>query len=396
MIFKNIFRKQDAERNFKKEAIIITFGLIVLVIVILILFYLFVFKIDFNKELHKEVKSNKNYQINTKQNKIKNNNKIIKQEIKEEIKQASTTKWRCLKKNEIAESQIKDDGIVGAEAIIIVKNKDTHEILKEFKINNILHIYQPTKIRKCGIYVSKLINYDVNKIKQKPNSRGELWKYDYNGNSQKILTLDEKDENGKYISYYSSDFRVSPDEKYISLIHGYMYGDDFSLIIKDLNTKKDAFVLYYNDLAPKINSQLPGIFNFRDWTKDSRYFWFAITAGANLFAYARIDTKDWSYTVYDVPDGQMGGEKLNLETGWVTHHTDLVWVGIYDIVEEIKKERREQGIGTKLYIYNLFTKEKKLVYETNEPLWFSKPKWLSDIELEYTLPSGEKKVYIIK
>lgn len=30
-----------------------------------------------------------------------------------------------------------------------------------------------------------------------------------------------------------------------------------------------------------------------------------------------------------------------------------------------------------------------------EPLWYFKPKWLSETELGYTLPNGEKKVYKI-
>lgn len=53
-------------------------------------------------------------------------------------------------------------------------------------------------------------------------------------------------------------------------------------------------------------------------------------------------------------------------------------------------------IGTELYIENLFIKERRFIASTTEPLWYFKPIWISDTELEYELPSGEKKIYKIK
>jgi len=45
----------------------------------------------------------------------------------------------------------------------------------------------------------------------------------------------------------------------------------------------------------------------------------------------------------------------------------------------------------------LFTKEDRLIESTKEdPIWFYKPEWISENELEYELPSGEKKIYNIE
>jgi len=54
-----------------------------------------------------------------------------------------------------------------------------------------------------------------------------------------------------------------------------------------------------------------------------------------------------------------------------------------------------KGIGTELYIENLLTQKRLFVDKTGEPLWYFKPKWISDNELQYEMPSGEKKIYVI-
>ena len=86
---------------------------------------------------------------------------------------------------------------------------------------------------------------------------------------------------------------------------------------------------------------------------------------------------------------------MNIEKGLITVHPGNVWYGIADVTEQEKAERRKQGMGTELYIENLLTKKREFVVKTNEPLYYFKPKWLSDTELQYEMPNGEKKIYKI-
>ncbi len=312
---------------------------------------------------------------------------------------ATSTEWRCLEENEIAEYAIKKGthkwlGIPEYPLTIFVKKKGTNEKIFSFQIDDIRKTSRSVEVCKCGVYVVKLFNYDFQKAKKKLGYRSELWKYDYGSNGEMIILMSEKPD--EFISYYNSSFRVDPLERYVVLERGYLYKDDYALVIKDLETKEDVFTLLHSEL-PKKDLKLQGLFDFREWTKDGRYFWGAISAGAVVPGFFRIDTEAWEYELFaDLPEWIGGGDRLNIETGWVTYHTDMVWTGIHDATEAIKQERREQGIGTTLYIYNLFTKEKRFIYKTEEPIWFTKPEWLSDTELEYELPSGEKNIYQIE
>lgn len=324
-------------------------------------------------------------------NNISNNNQ-------KEDRIVTTTEWRCLGEDEVAVYPVEKGthkwlGIPEYPLTIFVKNNNTGEEIFSFKIDNIRQVSRSVEVCKCGVYVVKLFNYDFQKTQKKLGYRSELWKYDYTGNGVSIILMSEKPD--EFVSYYSSSFRIDPLERYVALIKGYYGKEYYSLIIKDLETKEDVFVLSHSKLL-KQYPEMKGTFDFREWTKDGRYFYGAISAGAIVQGFFRIDTENWKYEVFEVPEWIGGGDQLNVETGWVTYHTDMVWTGIYDMTEAIKQERREQGIGTKFYLYNLFTKKKILVYETDEPIFFTKPKWISDTEVEYETEEGEKKVYELK
>ncbi|TSC95488.1 MAG: hypothetical protein Athens101426_693, partial [Parcubacteria group bacterium Athens1014_26] len=95
------------------------------------------------------------------------------------------------------------------------------------------------------------------------------------------------------------------------------------------------------------------------------------------------------------PKDVLGGDALNLENGYITVHPGNVWFGVSELDQEERARRRAQDIGTELYIENLFTKKRQFVASTTEPLYYFKSKWLSDTELQYELPNGEKKIYKI-
>lgn len=277
---------------------------------------------------------------------------------------------------------------------VLVKDRNTNQEKFSFQVENILETYYTVQPRRCGVYVIRLFNYDPKKTKQERGYRQEIWRYTYDGKGEPLILLAEKPEEFK--SYYSSDFQIDPLERYVALIKGYLGSSDYNFVIKDLKTLEDIFVLPMTEIT-KQNPEIVGNISFEDWWSDEgRYFWGRTHMDAYTLGFFRVDTTNWRVEVFEVPEGVLGGSALNIEKGYITWHPGYIWIGIQEHYEQIKKEWKEQGKISSLYLYNFFTKEQILLETTNEPLWFFKPKWLSDTELEYELPTGEKKIYKIE
>jgi len=275
---------------------------------------------------------------------------------------------------------------------IIIKDKKSGNEISRFSINSILPVYYPVQPRKCGVYVLRVFNYNPEINKQAPGYRDEIWKYDYSGKGEPLLLLSEKPK--EFISYYSLVFQVDPREIYIALVRGYLEREDYALVIKDLNLRVDSFVLLRQTLFEKYPDLL-GYFGLESWTKNGDYFWGDLSIGANEIAYLRILRELWELDVLPAPAGTLGGTAFNPEFGYVTYDTGPGWIGIHEVAEQVYDEWRKAGKKVDFYLYNLFTKEKILLATTTDPSWSFKPKWLSNLELEYYLPSGERKVYKI-
>ncbi|TSD02205.1 MAG: hypothetical protein Athens071426_543 [Parcubacteria group bacterium Athens0714_26] len=207
-----------------------------------------------------------------------------------------------------------------------------------------------------------------------------------------LILLAEKPK--EFIDYYSTDFRIPLNEKYISLIRGYLGKDNYAIVIKDLQTLKDVFTFPIQEIE-KRNPDIVGDIGFKDWSRSGKYFWLDLAYGANTLGFIRIDSQDWSVDLLPAPKDVLGGDALNLENGYITVHPGNVWFGVSELDQEERARRRAQDIGTELYIENLFTKKRQFVASTTEPLYYFKSKWLSDTELQYELPNGEKKIYKI-
>lgn len=275
----------------------------------------------------------------------------------------------------------KKDGPSSAK--IFVKDRNTNKVIFEFQIENIVpNHYYPYEAHRCGIYLVREFNFDYKKGKPLPDFRMEVWRYRYDGSGEKLI-----EEN---------DFRVSSDEKYLFLIRGYGGSPDYAIVVKDIKTLNDIFVFPIEEIERRNPDMVASISFIREsWTRDGRYFWAKTHYGANVLGFIRIDSQNWNVDLLPTPPDVLGGDALNPENGYITVHPGNIWIGIYEIEEQEKAERREKGIGTELYIHNLFTGKRHFIAKTDEPLWFFKPKWLSDTELGYELPTGEKKIYKI-
>ena len=317
---------------------------------------------------------------------------------KEEVFEKHT---ECLGENEQADFKVErlgkypsveyDKGFIE----IMVKKLTSDKKITGFKIDNIINPshYHPAEIHKCGIYVIREFNYSPKTRRSTLNYSNDLWKYNYKNEGMEILKFSFTDSSGKYNSFYNDDFRIDSTENYVVLERGYLGKDDYSLVVKNLETKEDIFVLSANEIQ-KRNPNLAGGFDMREWSKDGRYFWGDIFDGAYVNAYFRIDTQNWKPDIYEALDGTGGGDALNVETGYVTYHKDIIpWTGDAEFDEINKEKWLKEGKKVHFYIYNLFTKKQIFLEIFDDPTWFTKPKWLSDTELQYELPSGEKKIY---
>ena len=299
---------------------------------------------------------------------------------------------KCLNEGEEVRYEFTRGKNTGDSVTIFVVDKKSKDIKKQFGffVLSASH-YHPIEIYKCRVYAVRSFGYDYIKKITLENYKNELWAYDYAGVGKSVMTSYAKWSHENILG----DFRISPPEQYIALRKGYGGRDDYSLVIKDLNTLKAAFVLPVADII-KQNPDVVGDVSFENggWSTDGRYFWAGMSVGAEIYGFVRIDSKNWSFEAFTAPQVTMGGDALNINTGIVTYGADVApWSGVVEIDEQLRKEAAQTGQISSFYIYNLLTKQKYLVATTTDPTYYFRPEWLSDTELQYELPSGEKKIY---
>ncbi len=307
----------------------------------------------------------------------------------------------CLEEGERVEYQLIKKDSKEDSAIIMFRDQ-----ISESKFNFLVPIssathYHPIELHRCGVYARRTFGYDFQKKILLADYREELWKYNFNGIGSSII----KDESRLSTENILGDFRIDPTEKYLVLRKGYLGSPDFAIIIKDIHTLKDVFTLPLTEIE-KQNPNLVGDIGFIEssdnaWSSDGRYFWADLADGANELGFIRIDSTDWSHKLLPAPPDVLGGDALNLDTGDITVHPGHIWFGDKEAYEEDRASRRAKGIGTELYIENLFTHKRTLVATSTEPNAYFKPKWFSSTTLEYFMPTvegdkGERRTWVVQ
>ncbi len=163
-------------------------------------------------------------------------------------------------------------GVIKNPVLIAIKDKTTRETKFEFEVDNVdIGHYRPIELHKCGAYAIREFNYDFKNFKLPPGAAKELWRYDYGGNGQKILTFINVDNQGIEHSFFGSDFRIDDTETYIALIRSYLGNPDYSLVIKNLKTNEEVFILSLRELVEKYNIE-SGDFNLGGWGQNALQF----------------------------------------------------------------------------------------------------------------------------
>lgn len=318
--------------------------------------------------------------------------------IQDKIKEQQVGKVRfehCLVENESADYVIEKRGLIGGIVKVNVQSKEGNSIIKSFTIDDVFKNYHPVELRRCGIYVIRMFNYNLDKVEQNPGYKDEIWKYDYAGDGEDLVLLSEKPK--EFVSYFSPDFRIDPNEKYLVLEKSYLGHDDYALVIKDLSTKENLLVLNLKDIIAKYPDIISGSFGLGSWTKDGEYFYGDIFQGALSTAYYVIKAEIWKVDVYAAPTDILAGVEraINFQNLHLAYVDIPTFTGFQEIYEQIIKEAKEKGRQKNLYLYNLVTKE-KIKVASADPEWRFNLSWLSDTELQYELPTGGKKIFVVK
>lgn len=293
----------------------------------------------------------------------------------------------CLTDDEFADYPIdekydKEVKLPKLPLIINVRDKNTNRIKFSFQIENVIESYHPPELYKCGIYLVREFNFDYKKGKPLPNFRMEVWRYRYDSTGEKLA-----EEN---------DFRIDPNENYLVLERSYLGKDDYALVIKDLKTREDVFVLTLDEILKKYPNISPGSFDLGVFTPDNKYLWGNIFEGSYDIAYFRIELGTWKTDILpSPPDLPSGAEREFNFKGYFAYVDITSFTGFEGVTEQIEEEAIKADTLKNLWIYNLFTKEKIKVASVDPGRRFN-IQWISDTELEYELSSGEKKIYSIE
>lgn len=222
------------------------------------------------------------------------------------------------------------------------------------------------------------------------------------GEGEKILDFTRRIDQYNSYFIYNLGYSIDPNERFVVLSHGFMSGGkdykDILLYVKDIETLKDVAVIDLKNDVFGENSDIYGdiLFENAHWSDDGKYFLVPFNDQADVTGYIRVNLIDGSYNVYDSYLGTMGGDQININTGWTTFDDGPEWSGWKDIEEQTRDEWRKEEVKVNFGIYNIYTKEKRIIEQVDDTTHWHEPRWIDDNTLEYLAITGDRKVYKIQ
>lgn len=193
------------------------------------------------------------------------------------LSQIPSTRNICLADDEWADYK----EIQGAPLAIIILEKNTNKEKSRFEIENVPenHVHA-VEVHKCGVYAIR-----------KFNNASELWRYNYSGKGEKVLLFSDY----KNISIsFGSNFRIDDAETYVALVQSWVGDENHALVIKNLKTMEDAYVVTLKELVEKYGIE-PGTISLADWYK--QYYRFTVLNDERPFF--KINTEDWEMEIFN-------------------------------------------------------------------------------------------------
>jgi len=314
------------------------------------------------------------------------------------------TGTRCLRENEKAIYEVLEKGRPGKVRVSVIDIAASTTMWSRDLVHPTPDNVYPMRLNNCSFYLPVSNNYDYKDGKPLPGYTFSLWQFRYFADAEKlvaVLSENPTGEKGKTERRYSgSFFNVNSSEKYVVLERSYLGEDDYALVIKDIRTGKDAFVLTLDEVL-KEHPNAAGSFDVGRWVTrpDGEYLRTFIYDGVRDVAYVYVKAGTWETEVYDVPSDMLAGVEVAIPPfAPILAYTDvIVWAGIYEVTQALIDEQISSGQKKHLIVANLKT-GKKVVIETAPIIRGHRFKltWLSDTELQYTMPDGTTKTYRIE
>lgn len=267
--------------------------------------------------------------------------------------------------------------LIAIVMVMILTNKeDEGELYKENSEQkeelNVADVYTDhyhfKEVHNGNVYLIRRIGPDTDEEWTDENWADELWKYDTNNAGQKLYACQ------------GLDFRVSPNEKYISVTdyNGMYIIDAEGNKIKDYTIEELSNGEYKNESALGIRMQ---------WSDDSLSFWAELDELYLPLRILKINTVNWSKTgYYDVTQLPVSAEFiLNPNTGKIVLSDYPVMLDALGATEfEASKEK------VTLFYYDL-VEEKLTQIESSSAKMFN-PQWIDDFTIEFDNPKGQDRL----
>ncbi|TCU75748.1 hypothetical protein EV204_103311 [Tissierella praeacuta] len=270
--------------------------------------------------------------------------------------------------------------VLGMNTKEIGSSKDKFNELVEFyevyNRENILNLddvytdhYHFQENHNGNVYLIRRIEPVLGEEWTDDNWTDELWRYDKNNKGEKLYTCQ------------GLDFRVSLNEKYISITDY----DELCIIDLEGNKVKKYTIEELSNGEYRNEDELN--VNMQGWSNDSLNFWVGINDLWLPLKLFKINVVDWSITEYDIIQLSIVGTEfmLNPNTGKIVFSDFPITFDIDDLSEfEMSKEK------ITLFYYDLV--EKKITSIDSSVAKMFNAEWIDDFTIEYDNPKGQDRI----
>ena len=312
---------------------------------------------------------------------------------------------RCLKAEEKVVYEVLENTRPGRVRISVVDTVASTTVWSRNIVHPAPRSYRSFQASRCHFYIHQAFNYDYKNETTAPNFSFHIWRFPlfYNGTGKSLILTSENEtgEKGKRKSHYGRMFSIDPSENYISLERNSIDKPDYALVIKNIKTGKDEYLLTLADLLKKYPTAA-GSFDVGEWrTKPDGTIVLAGHLYQDMYkpAFYLLEAGSWKMRVWLTPEDFSGyGEYAMPQYSPYLAYTDFDVFGGIDVIEgQVFADKVARGDREHLMVADLETGTKKTIAEI--PLVRSyrfNLRWVSEHELEYTLPDGSAKVYEIQ